>query len=251
VALMIRMMIVLSLLSSAAARADEDVFVGRDRSECPDRNAMVSWELQGEVTVRQALKTLGQLVCERYLVPKDLSNVKVTLGVPREKVPLSELRYRVESAFRANGIALRSETFHRPVRELARLAEVPPPRLPASPLEEELARSIHCDGNRCEMPRSLFDKILGDMNQLAAGARIVPSIRDGRADGFKLYAIRPNSLFARLGITNGDTIHTINGQDITTPDKALEVYTKLRNADRLSVTLTRRGQPLTMEYVLK
>ena len=48
----------------------------------------------------------------------------------------------------------------------------------------------------------------------------------------------------RVGFSNGDTIRAINGFEIASPDKALELYTKLRNVDQLTFDLVRRGQPM-------
>jgi general secretion pathway protein C len=102
-----------------------------------------------------------------------------------------------------------------------------------------------------DIDRSLVDKILNDPSAIARSARIVPSIKDGKANGFKMYAIRPNSVYAKIGMQNGDTIHSINGYEITSPDKALEVYQKVKSASSLSVQITRRGSPVTMEYSIK
>ena len=107
------------------------------------------------------------------------------------------------------------------------------------------------DETHYEIDRSLVDKVLGDPNVVARAARIVPSIKDGKSNGFKMYAIRPNSVYAKIGFQNGDTIHSINGFEMTSPDKALEVYTKVKSASSLSIQMTRRGQPLTMEYGIK
>ena len=38
---------------------------------------------------------------------------------------------------------------------------------------------------------------------------------------------------------------------ITSPDSALEAYTKLREMDQFSIAMVRRGQPRTMEYSVK
>ena len=86
---------------------------------------------------------------------------------------------------------------------------------------------------------------------VAKGARVVPSVQNGKPNGFKLYAIRPNSAYAKLGLTNGDTLSSINGFELTSADKALEVYTKLREATRLSVEITRRGKPMTLNYSIR
>jgi hypothetical protein len=34
-------------------------------------------------------------------------------------------------------------------------------------------------------------------------------------------------------------------------DKALEVYTKVRESSRLSVSISRRGKPLTLDYTIR
>jgi general secretion pathway protein C len=102
-----------------------------------------------------------------------------------------------------------------------------------------------------EIDKKVVDKILENPMSVARGARIVPSIKNGKANGFKLYAIRPSSVYAKIGLMNGDTIHSINGFELSSPDKALEVYTKVREATSLSVNATRRGKPVSLNYSIK
>jgi general secretion pathway protein C len=66
-----------------------------------------------------------------------------------------------------------------------------------------------------------------------------------------LYAIRPSSVYAKLGLANGDTLQAINGFELTSADKALEVYTKLREATSLQVSVTRRGKDMTINYTIR
>jgi general secretion pathway protein C len=107
------------------------------------------------------------------------------------------------------------------------------------------------DDNNYEIDRSLVDKALANPMAIAKGARVVPSVKDGKSDGFKLYAIRQNSVYAKLGLANGDTLQAINGFDLTSAEKALEVYTKLREASSLDVTLSRRGKPVSIKYSIR
>jgi len=117
---------------------------------------------------------------------------------------------------------------------------------------EGVAKGIQKIGEgKYEIRRSALNRILGNTTLLARSARIVPSVRNGKPNGFKLYAIRPGSLYSLLGMFNGDTINAINGHSITTPDKALEVYTKLRNASHLSIEFNRRGKPITHDYTIR
>ncbi|HEU4734983.1 MAG TPA: type II secretion system protein GspC [Kofleriaceae bacterium] len=107
------------------------------------------------------------------------------------------------------------------------------------------------DDTTYEIDKSLVEKVLLNPMAVAKGARVVPSMKNGKPDGFKLYAIRPSSAFAKLGLTNGDTLQSINGFELTSADKALEVYTKLREATSLEVEVTRRGKPVTLKYSIK
>ena len=50
---------------------------------------------------------------------------------------------------------------------------------------------------------------------------------------------------------NGDVISAINGLEITSPEKALEVYAKLKSASHLSLGLERNGQRITKDYTIR
>jgi len=145
------------------------------------------------------------------------------------------------------------------------LAGATPPATPVAAVEtpastdenkDDLQASIDngikkIDDNTFEIDKSLVDKVLANPMAVAKGARIVPAVKNGKPDGFKLYAIRPSSVYAKLGLTNGDTLQSINGFELTSADKALEVYTKLREATSLEMEVTRRGKPVTLKYTIR
>jgi general secretion pathway protein C len=99
--------------------------------------------------------------------------------------------------------------------------------------------------------RTLVDRLLQNQAELMRTARVIPHEVDGRVVGVKIYGIRRSSLLGRLGIQNGDMLRTINGFDLTEPDSVLEAYTRLRSADRLSLNVERRGQPVNMDYQVR
>jgi general secretion pathway protein C len=104
------------------------------------------------------------------------------------------------------------------------------------------------DDNNYEVPRNEVDRALANLNDLAMQARIVPAFKDGQAEGFKLFSIRPDSLYSKIGIVNGDVIKRINGFEMNSPEKALEVYTKLKDANRIDIELDRNGSTLRKTY---
>lgn len=127
----------------------------------------------------------------------------------------------------------------------------PPPQPQNTELGDISDEGIVCNGGHCTIKRTLIDKLLANTAMLASSARFVPSIKDGKPNGFKLYAIRPQSIFGRIGLQNGDTIKSINGSEMTTPDAALALYTKLRNASHLSVSVDRRGETVALDYSIQ
>jgi general secretion pathway protein C len=128
-------------------------------------------------------------------------------------------------------------------------AAAAPPAL--NPELGDIDKGVNCTGNACTVDRALVEKLLSNTTMLATAARFVPSIKDGKPNGFKLYAIRPQSIFGRIGLQNGDTIKAINGSEMTTPDAALGLYTKLRSASHLSVQVERRGETVTLDYSIR
>lgn len=96
--------------------------------------------------------------------------------------------------------------------------------------------------------RTLVDRLLANQAALMSAARVIPHEEDGHVVGVKIYGIRRSSLLGHLGIQNGDMLRTLNGFDLTDPTAVLDAYSRLRTADSLSISMVRRGQPVTVDY---
>jgi general secretion pathway protein C len=126
------------------------------------------------------------------------------------------------------------------------------PAAPADPLAAELDKGIKKIGeHNYEVQRSTLDSLLGNMGALAKGARIVPETKDGKSAGFRLFSIRPDGPFAKIGLLNGDVVSAINGLEMNSPDQALLAYTKLKTANHLSVAIERNGHKITKDYNIR
>jgi general secretion pathway protein C len=154
----------------------------------------------------------------------------------------------------------------------AAAAESPPPAVASTPPEDDATRARRNRRSASSAPavpaeiadkiqkvsetefnvdRSVIDNVLENQAQLMRSARIVPEQKDGKTVGIRLFGIRQDTLLGTLGMQNGDRLEKINGFDMASPEKALEAYARLRTATNLTVQLTRRGKPLTIEYQIK
>jgi general secretion pathway protein C len=63
--------------------------------------------------------------------------------------------------------------------------------------------------------------------------------------------VKEGSLLGLLGLENGDRLQQINGFDMSSPEKMLEAYARLRNADHLTLQVSRRGANQNLDYTIK
>jgi general secretion pathway protein C len=97
-----------------------------------------------------------------------------------------------------------------------------------------------------EIDRKMMEELLSNPNDILTKARVVP-----HDDGLRFFAIRPNSIFSKIGIRNGDTVHRINDVDLDNVENAFSLFEELRGESKFSIDLTRRGKRLTYEYTVK
>lgn len=108
------------------------------------------------------------------------------------------------------------------------------------------------DDTHFEVDRNVITDGIANFDQLATQMRVVPHKgSDGQVDGFRLSAIRRGSLFDKLGIKNGDIVHGVNGNPLTSTEAAMGVYQQLQNESSFTFEITRRNQRQTMEYSVR
>jgi general secretion pathway protein C len=103
-------------------------------------------------------------------------------------------------------------------------------------------------GRTITVSRSELESSLENINELLSQVRVRPHYKDGDPDGLRVDRIKPGSIFSKLGLRNGDVVQGINGEPIEGPDDILEMYENLRSGSYMSVQLTRRNRPETLNY---
>ncbi len=103
-------------------------------------------------------------------------------------------------------------------------------------------------GTTITVSRKDIQNSLKDINKLMSEVRIRPHFKDGQSDGLSVSRIKGGSIFSKLGLRNGDIVQKINGEPINSPDEVLMLYEKLKSGSRVSLEVTRKGEPKTMNY---
>jgi general secretion pathway protein C len=101
------------------------------------------------------------------------------------------------------------------------------------------------------MRRADINKYTADLGSILQQARMVPNIipgSGGQVQGFRFVAIQPGSIYEKLGFKPMDIIKKVNGEDVNSPTKAMELYNALKSEGRIQLMVERNGRDETFNY---
>ncbi len=98
--------------------------------------------------------------------------------------------------------------------------------------------------------RSYKKRYASNPMALATRFQAIPVQQDGKNVGFKLKALRGESLLRRLDFEPDDVFTAVNGVSLRNPFEALDALKSLTTAQSVSVTFLRNGTELTQDFEL-
>ncbi len=120
----------------------------------------------------------------------------------------------------------------------------PRPKNDAKSQGSTLDRGIQkVDEGQYVIDRDMLEEVLGDPTTILNQARVIP-----QDDGLRFFGIRPNTVFHKIGIRNGDIMNHINGVELSDVERALGLFEELRSQSNFTIDFTRAGQKYTYEY---
>jgi len=223
----------------------------------PDKNFKYYIENPGECALHNKLKLAGTMPA----IPDEFSSATFTTGRGKkaetkvisvgesvdDSTTLLAVRRNLVVFKTSSGIKCLGDKVGKKSKDTKSATSYKPPFIPG-PGKGDDSTIKKTSENSYSINRSELNKLTSDFAGLARQARIVPVKGE---DGFKIYSIKRNSLYKKIGIKNGDIIKSINGIPLTSPDKAMEAYSRLRNANNISLELKRRGQRKSIDYSIE
>jgi general secretion pathway protein C len=118
--------------------------------------------------------------------------------------------------------------------------ESQPPKMPVSAYPRQLT-----------LKSDQIESALENVDQLMEQARIRPHIEEGRPAGISITGIKPNTVFRKMRLRNGDIITGVNGAPIESVEDALKVFGDLSSASEIQLEIKRRGRTRTLNYKIE
>ena len=94
--------------------------------------------------------------------------------------------------------------------------------------------------------QSIQAVVAQNVSKLADIIRPTPYFVNGQQSGYRVYPGRNRQQFAALGLRPGDLIKDIDGQSLTDPTRAMQIFQSLGTSEQVTVTVERNGQPQTV-----
>jgi general secretion pathway protein C len=222
----------LALLGTAAGDSASARAIIMDKKEKKQDIYRVGDSVQG-AEIRQILR--GKVVLRHGEKDEVLTMAEDTAAAAQPPAAPADLRSRGVTRRAARGRAT-------PDAEEAE-EEAPPPEVSdeSGEVEEEVI----------PIAQDELQGSINDLNQLMTQVRIRPYFRGGKPEGLIVSQIQGDSIFAKLGLMNGDIIASVNGQQMSTPEEAFQLYNSLNSASQVTVEVTRRGQKKKFTYDIR
>lgn len=128
----------------------------------------------------------------------------------------------------------------------------PPAGQPAAGAPQTTVTAVSSTGaGSYVIDQRALNAALDNPAQAMSDARLLPSQKDGKVEGFKASEVKPNGVFSMIGIKNGDVLLRLNDFPMDSPDKALQSFIALKGQSRLKLDIVRDGQPQTFNYDIR
>lgn len=122
----------------------------------------------------------------------------------------------------------------------------------SSKKDKDAASGVKKTGeNAYLVDRREVEHAVANLNEVITQARAVPVMTDGKASGFKLFAIRKGSIFDKIGLTDGDVVQKVNDTELSDPSKAVGLLEEIQSMDQIRVNFVRGGKPRSNTYTIR
>jgi general secretion pathway protein C len=96
-----------------------------------------------------------------------------------------------------------------------------------------------------------IEKAMENVGQFMEQATLRPHIEDGQPAGISITGIKPNAIFRKMRLRNGDVITGLNGNPIESVEDAIGVIEQLSAGSDIQLQIKRRGREQTLDYSIE
>ena len=196
-----------------------------------------------QVGICDVSQTLAKKLGFELLVDRDVDcSAKVTITTPKA-VKRSELLKAYDLAISHFGYSLSPKSGEAQDHSKKEKTPMPVYRLHRIDPGKESASPI-----TFMMYKSMAKDTMIHRDKSITTARIVPNFINGVLSGYRIYSIKPGSIWEKMEIKNGDIIQFIDGKPLTNPEASLTAFRALGDGKQHVIFVVRRREQISILY---
>ena len=211
------------------------------RAECTPFKETTKLQFKFKGTLEELAQVVGKVTCKTMEIPKELRSIKISLD-PNELMTAGQIWKLFVQTMWAYNVPIDV----RPVEEARKLDKKQTKKID---WKSRIAQGVKKTGEGSyTIQRKLVEDLFDGSDEALRQVRLVPAIEGGQIVGIKLYAVRPGSVYAAIGLKNGDVVKRIHDAEIDSIQKVLELYARFKKRKSIAVEVIRRGKAKRMNY---
>jgi len=115
-------------------------------------------------------------------------------------------------------------------------------------LSRQQGQQANMPNSGMALSRGEVNEKLRDLKTIMTQAAVRPYFEAGTQEGFIISDIKPDSLYQKLGLHNGDIIIDVNGKHMQTADDILQMVNIMQSGGDIALSLKRNGKAETINY---
>ncbi len=92
---------------------------------------------------------------------------------------------------------------------------------------------------------------LKNPQRILTDARMLPNIVNNKQEGFRVSEVKPNGVYGKLGLKNGDVLLKINDLELNSPDSGIQAFSTLKGMDQIKLFLIRDEKRIALTYQIR
>lgn len=127
-----------------------------------------------------------------------------------------------------------------------------PPPVATAPSPAAASRGIARTGaGSFVLDRSARDALIDGGSDLIRSVSVRPEKQGDDVIGLRIAMLKPGTPLDALGVRAGDVLVSLDGTPLTSPDRMLEAYARVRTEERVRLVIQRDGHPLQLDYEVR
>jgi general secretion pathway protein C len=122
---------------------------------------------------------------------------------------------------------------------------------PAPPAAADARGIVRTGPDSFALDRSARDALIDGAGDLMRSVAVRPEKQGDDVVGLRITTLKPGTPLDALGVRAGDVLVSLDGIPLTSPDRMLEAYARIRTAMRVSAVVLRDGRQRQLDFEVR